>query len=85
LALSIKNPEAERIAAEIAKRTGETYTKAVIVALQERLERLTGRRKGPDLLEAIMRISRRCQKLADIDKRSAEEILGYGDKGIFEG
>jgi antitoxin VapB len=84
VALSIKNPEAERIVAEISKKTGETYTKAVIVALQERLERLTGRRKGPNLVEAIMRISEECRKLPDIDNRAFDEILGYKKNGSFE-
>jgi antitoxin VapB len=83
--LSIKNPEAERLAAEVSKKTGETYTKAVIVALRERLERLTGRRRGPDVAESLMRISRRCSQLPDRDPRSADEILGYGEAGTFEG
>ena len=41
MALSIKDPEADRLARELATRTGETLTQAVVVALRERLARET--------------------------------------------
>jgi antitoxin VapB len=37
MALSLKDPEADRLAREIADRTGETLTGAIVVALRERL------------------------------------------------
>ncbi|GAA3212258.1 type II toxin-antitoxin system VapB family antitoxin [Nonomuraea helvata] len=40
MSLNIKNPEAERLAAEIGALTGESKTAAVISALRERRERL---------------------------------------------
>jgi antitoxin VapB len=39
MAMNIKNPETERLARQLAKRTGESLTVAVTVALKERLER----------------------------------------------
>lgn len=39
MALSLKDPEADRLAREVAARTGETLTTAVVVALKERLAR----------------------------------------------
>ena len=42
MALNLKNPEVESLAAEVAKRTGETKTEAIRVALLERKERLCG-------------------------------------------
>jgi antitoxin VapB len=39
VAMNIKNPEAERLARELARRNGETITMAITVALKERLER----------------------------------------------
>jgi antitoxin VapB len=39
MALSLKNEETERLAKELARRTGESVTRAVTVALKERLER----------------------------------------------
>lgn len=43
MALSINDPEADRLARELAARTGETLTQAIEVALRERLARETGR------------------------------------------
>lgn len=40
VSLNIKNPEAERLAAEIGALTGESKTAAVVSALRERHERL---------------------------------------------
>jgi antitoxin VapB len=39
MALSLKNPETERLAKELARTTGESITLAVTIALRERLER----------------------------------------------
>jgi antitoxin VapB len=39
MSLSIKNEEAERLARGLATVTGESVTRAVTVALQERLDR----------------------------------------------
>ena len=41
MALNIKNIEVERLAADIAAKTGETKTEAVRKALEERSRRLT--------------------------------------------
>ncbi len=84
MALSIKNPEAEALAKEVAARTGETRTQAVITALAERLERLRGRRTAPDVAEMIMELSHHCAALPEQDARPANEILGYGPGGAFE-
>ena len=81
MALSIRNPRAEKLARELAEQTGGTMTEEVIVALEERLQRLTGRRTAPDLVEEILALSRRCRVLPDLDPRSADEILGYGSAG----
>lgn len=40
MALNIRDPEAQRLARALADATGETMTKAVIKALEERLERV---------------------------------------------
>jgi antitoxin VapB len=39
MALSIKTEEADRLARQLARLTGETMTEAVTAALRERLER----------------------------------------------
>jgi antitoxin VapB len=43
MALSIKTEEADRLARELARLTGETMTEAVTRALRERLERERGK------------------------------------------
>ncbi len=40
MGLNIKNEEAERLARQLATATGETVTRAVAVAVAERLDRL---------------------------------------------
>jgi antitoxin VapB len=82
--LSIKNRKAERLIEEVAKATGESKTQAVIIALEERLERLKGRRTVPDSYQAVMEIARRCAALPDEDTRTADQILGYNQAGVFE-
>jgi len=59
MALSIKDPDADKLARALAERTGETLTEAVINALRERLEREL--RKDPsieNLIEDVMDIGR---------------------------
>ena len=81
--LSIKNVEAERLAREFASERGTTVTRAVIGALEDALRRTRGRRVAPSLWDAILDISDRCAALPDLDTRTADEILGYDDRGGF--
>jgi antitoxin VapB len=82
VALSIKHPEADRLARELAARTGETLTDAVVVALRERLARETGRARANPLREELAAIRHRCAALPVIDDRPAEEILGYDARDL---
>ncbi|OMB94448.1 antitoxin [Mycobacterium sp. NS-7484] len=82
MALSIKDPEADRLARELAARTGETLTEAVVVALRERLARHTGRLGAVPLRDELAAIRSRCAALPVLDDRSAEEVLGYDDRGL---
>ena len=83
MAISIKNDRAEKLARQVSAETGESLTEAVIHSLEERLERLKGRRSAPDLVETLMAISRRASALPDLDTREADEILGYDERGAF--
>jgi len=83
MGISIKNVRAERLARQVSAETGESLTDAIIHSLEERLERLKGRRSAPDLAETLMAISRRSSALPDLDTRTADEILGYAKKGAF--
>ena len=80
--LSIKHPEADRLARELAQETAESLTEAVLAALRERLERQRGRRSRRRLAEDVARIQERYRRLPLQDPRSAEEILGYDAHGL---
>jgi len=83
MALSIKSLEADRLARELAKRTGETLTEAVVIALRERLARESGRARALPLREELSAIRRRCAALPVLDNRTPDEILGYDERGLF--
>src|SRR5262245_27005080 len=82
MALSVKDPEADRLAREVAARTGETLTAAVVVALRERLARLRGRSRRRRLRDELREIAQRCAQLPTLDYRSDDEILGYDERGL---
>ena len=82
MALSIKNPDADRLARELGETTGETITETVIRALRERLR---GRRRDAGLGDEIARMQDRIAGLPRLDERSDEEILGYDERGLPAG
>jgi antitoxin VapB len=81
MALSIKDPEADRLAREVARATGETLTAAVVQSLRERLARVR-RARGRPLREELLTIGRRCAELPVCDRRSDDEIVGYDSSGL---
>jgi antitoxin VapB len=74
--------EADRLASKLAARTGETLTQAVVVALLERLVRVAGHTRSIPLREELAAIRRRCAALPVLDLRTAEDILGYDERGF---
>lgn len=82
MALNIRNTEAERLAETLAKLTGETKTRAVTVALRDRLERLRRERSGRSLAQELVAIGRHCASLPVLDARDEDEILGYDETGL---
>lgn len=80
--LNIKSPEVDALARKVAKLTGESITEAIKVALQDRLQKLSGKRKAKNLIEELTEISDRCSKLPVLDDRTPDEILGYDDDGL---
>jgi antitoxin VapB len=88
VALNIKDQEAEQLAAEVAKLTGESETEAVRRALRERHDRLrpeTGERRRPEggLLhyletEIWPHIPEELRGRPPMTKAEKAEALGYG-------
>lgn len=82
MALSIKDPETERLARSLAERTGETITVATRRALEERLRRLGSDARRAALLEDLAASRRRWGGMAVLDHRSADDIVGYDENGL---
>ena len=83
MALSLKDPETDSLARQVASLTGETLTEAVRGALRLRLrdEQLKrGERPWDDA--AIDAIIERFNALPVLDDRTDDEILGYDDNGL---
>ena len=60
MGLNIKNEETYRLAVQLAELTGEPVTKAVTVAIRERIERVQRQRSTQEILaraQAIIRQS----------------------------
>ena len=81
MAISIRNALAEDLARKVAEESGESMTQAIIHSLEDRLEKLQGRRNPNNLLKEIREIGNRCASLPDIDNRPTDEILGYNENG----
>lgn len=84
MALSIRDPETDRLARELAALTGESMTRAIRTALEERLARARRRRQAEIERKraAIDAIVERFSKLPVLDDRSPDEIIGYDEHGL---
>ena len=82
MALNIRNPEAEKLATELARQTGESKTEAVTKALRDRLVRVRRERTKRNLADELEEIAEHCASLPVLDSRRAEEILGYDEVGL---
>lgn len=87
--LNIKNAAVERLAAELARMTGESKTEAIRRALDERRRRL----KGPSAGERRARVVRFLDKQVwptlpkgergrRLTREEEDEILGFGPGGV---
>jgi antitoxin VapB len=82
MALNIRNPEAERLVAELTRQTGESKTEAVTKALRDRLARVRRERTKRRLADELEEIAEHCASLPLLDSRRAGEILGYDEVGL---
>lgn len=82
MALSIKDPETERLARTLASRTGESITVATRRALEERLRRVGSDTRKTMLLEDLAASRRRWGQMRVLDERTAEEVIGYDENGL---
>ena len=76
--LYVKNPVAHSLAEQVSKRMGVTLSDAVIVALEERLQKT---RRPIDRTKVDI-LCARIGALPVIDTRTPEGILGYDAFGV---
>ncbi|MCF6353730.1 MAG: type II toxin-antitoxin system VapB family antitoxin [Candidatus Polarisedimenticolaceae bacterium] len=78
--MNIRNSETENLAAELAKLTGESKTRAVKKALVARLALLKQRnRNAQNLADELDEIANHCAGLPVLDSRNPEELLYKGN------
>ena len=80
MALKIRNRETAKLAKKLAELTGESKTRAVTVALKERLDRV--KRQKFREFEELMEIAKHSGSLPVLDDRDDDEILGYDENGL---
>ena len=81
MALNIRNPEAEKLASDLAALTGESKTEAVRKALQDRLALMKRRRSKRRLADRLDEIAKHCASLPFLDRRTPEDML-YDEHGL---
>jgi antitoxin VapB len=90
MALNIKDPVTERLATEVSSMTGESKTRAIRKALEERKERLAyqvhRREKGVELRrfleEEVWPQLPKSVRGRRLSRKEEDAILGYGRKGV---
>jgi antitoxin VapB len=82
MAISITDPETERLARMLARRRHTSVAEAVHEALREGLRREEGRVPDDELKEAIMEIARRSGARPRLTGRTPDEIIGYDEHGL---
>jgi antitoxin VapB len=82
MSLNVKNPEAHRLARELAELTGESMSSAVTIAVRERRNRVLADRSG-SLTERMLEIGRDCAGRLPIDVGRIDhgELL-YDENGL---
>ena len=80
MSLNIKDPEAHRLAREIARATGETMTRVVTEALRERLAKVE-RRRAQASVEELLAIADRAA--AHVKRPTLDHAdLIYDNRGL---
>lgn len=80
--LNIKDADTHALARRLATLTGESLTQAVKRAVLERLEQVEKTRRAVRLADELDHIALHCAGLPRRDRRSAEEIIGYDERGL---
>jgi antitoxin VapB len=87
--LNIKNSEVERLAADVARLTGESKTEAIRRALEERRRRLKGVSSGDRRKRVLTYLEKKVwttlpegERGRRLSRDEEDAILGYGPDGV---
>ena len=80
--LNIKDSETHGLAKRLASLTGESLTQAIKTAVQERLARVEKSQRAIRLTDELDHIAMQCAALPRRDRRSAEQIIGFDERGL---
>lgn len=84
MGVSIKSAEAERKLRRVSRLLGKSLTATVIELADGRLKEIDARKDRERRLKAVDEIVRRYNSKPRLTDQSADEILGYNDKGYFD-
>lgn len=89
MALNLKNDEVERLAAEVARLTGESKTEAIRRSLEERRRRLRGRSPDQRRQRVLTFLEKRiwsalpeAERGRRLTRAEEDDMLGLGADGV---
>ncbi len=82
MALNIANRRAEEKAVQASKILGVNKTAAVEIALEYFIENHPTQRRSGGVRQEVARLLDELNALPVLDKRDADEILGYDENGL---
>ena len=80
--LNIKDAETHNLARKLANLTGESLTKTVKHAIQDKLSVVESANKNKHIADQLDQIAIHCANLPRKDQRSADKIIGYDENGL---
>lgn len=80
--ISIKNPQTEQLARELASLTKTSLTDTIHEAVADRLARVKREKSGRSMAEDLQEIAERYSRLPVVSTMTEDEILGYDEFGI---
>ena len=85
MTILIKDSETDKLVRELADRTGQSLTNAVKIAVVEQLKRLPlSKEEIASRKEKVARILAKLDAMPTVDHRTADEIIGYNEQGLFD-
>lgn len=84
MGVSIKSAEAERKLRRVSRLLGKSMTATVIELADSKLKEIDAKKDRERRLKAVDEIVRRFNSKPPLTDQTADEILGYNEKGHFD-